>query len=929
MYTSQRLEAGVRAFQSGQYEEAVKLLAEGLKDEPDNIDLRYWLTKARQSVRHGLEAPSDLGQGQSPSQDFGVTGRHGLSTGQSTYAQNSLNDLFEGEGELSGLSLEADFSEAHNFRTQSQNSVGRNGQQPVAQKKVAQQKTRARLWQGTSLRTKATALAVALGTLPVLGIGATAYYLTSQKITQDAIVQQQTRALSLANKVDRYMLDAYRDTQILAQLDVLANPRVRETTSLQEKQAMLDSYLQKGYVNVVVGDINGNSILRTTGAKTSSNYSELDWFKEAIRTNRPVIIPPRKSVVDPVFSIIVSAPIVDKITGKTIGVVRIRSDVDYIDKLIQEETQKLADGVAGEKPANFFLVNDLSKVFASSEAESIGKDAQEVFVKTAAQLKSGRIGSVEEPDLMSQEKDKDVVSYAPIKGVQEIPELTWSAIIAQPADELYAARTELLLTFVVGTGLAAILVAIIAAYVASRATQPMLAAAMAVEQLGQGKLDTRIAVQGEDEMAVLGSNINRMAAQIKALLSQTQQQAKLQKAERERLQKQVDAIAAAVNSIAQGKLDTRIPILAGDGVVKELAEQINSMTAQLQELVNNQINLARDRKAEADALTDQVLQLLNEIKGAARGDLTVRAEVNEGAMGSVADSFNFLVASLRRVVNGIQTVASQVTHATGDSISATQELASQAQVQSQQIQGTLNQLDQMILSIRNVADTAQRAEQVAQKAAQSAEEGDQAVGKTVQGVNELRDTMAQTAKMIKRLGENSQKIESIVSVISQIASQTNLLALNATIEAARAGEQGEGFAVVAEEVRKLAERSATATEEIDSIVRMIQEETARVVIAMEEGTQEVVQGTQLAAQAKDRLVNIIEVSREINHLVLNISQASQQQAKAADAISGTVQQMSQVASETSQRAESVTGTLSSLNEVVDQLQSSVQNFRTA
>ncbi|MEG3839259.1 PAS domain S-box protein, partial [Microcoleus sp. herbarium14] len=339
-------------------------------------------------------------------------------------------------------------------------------------------------------------------------------------------------------------------------------------------------------------------------------------------------------------------------------------------------------------------------------------------------------------------------------------------------------------------------------------------------------------------------------------------------------------------------------------------------------------NLAAERKAEADSMTQQVLKLLGEIKGAAQGDLTVRAEVTNDVLGAVADSFNFLIGSLRKVVTGIQTLAEQVTSATGESINNTSQLTQQAEVQATKISAIMREIERIVNSIRDVRDVSVRAETVAQESSHTAEAGGLAVDRAVEGINELRLTIASTSKMMKRLGESSQQIGKIVTSISQLASQTNLLALNATIEAARAGEQGLGFAVVAEEVRKLAERSAGATEEISEIVGTIQEEISRVMKAMESGTLEVVEGTKLASEAKTHLNAIIEVSREMNALVQNITRASAKQTVSAEEISNSMQQVNEIANTTAQKGSDVKASLDDLSGSVSKLQKSVANFRS-
>lgn len=340
------------------------------------------------------------------------------------------------------------------------------------------------------------------------------------------------------------------------------------------------------------------------------------------------------------------------------------------------------------------------------------------------------------------------------------------------------------------------------------------------------------------------------------------------------------------------------------------------------------LKIAEERRSETEALTQQVVKILGEIKGAAKGDLTVKAQVTNDILGAVADSFNYLISSLRKVVTNIKQSAAQVNQAATESIGNTNILAEQARKQAAQIEATLKQLERMVNSIQDVADAAKRAEHVAQQAATTAETGGHAMDRTVKGINDLRKTIAETSKMIKRLGESSQQIGKIVTSISQIASQTNLLALNATIEAARAGEQGQGFAVVAEEVRKLAERSAEATEEISEIVKTIQDEISRVMGAMESGTQQVVQGTQIAAEAKTNLHAIIEVSREINALVQNITRATQKQTLSAEEITDTVKQVNAISTTTAHKAEDMAASLDGLAIVVNQLQNSVKNFRS-
>jgi twitching motility protein PilJ len=192
---------------------------------------------------------------------------------------------------------------------------------------------------------------------------------------------------------------------------------------------------------------------------------------------------------------------------------------------------------------------------------------------------------------------------------------------------------------------------------------------------------------------------------------------------------------------------------------------------------------------------------------------------------------------------------------------------------------------------------------------------------------QLRETVAETAKKVKRLGESSQQISKAVSLINQIALQTNLLAINASIEAARAGEEGRGFAVVAEEVGQLAAQSATATKEIEQIVEAIQQETSAVVEAMEVGTAQVVQGTRLVEKTKQSLGKIVDVSRQIDDLLQSISQATVSQADTSKSVTQLMQEIAKVSQKTSDSSRQVSSSLQGTVEVTKQLKESVGTFK--
>ena len=334
-----------------------------------------------------------------------------------------------------------------------------------------------------------------------------------------------------------------------------------------------------------------------------------------------------------------------------------------------------------------------------------------------------------------------------------------------------------------------------------------------------------------------------------------------------------------------------------------------------------------EQRREKEALQLQLLELLSDVEGAARGDLTVRADVTAGEIGTVADFFNAVIESLRGIVTQVKTAATQVNTSLGENEEAIRQLSTEALETAEETTRTLDSVAQMTRSIQQVADNARQAAAVARTASSTAESGGLAMDRTVKNIVSLRTTVAETAKKVKRLGESSQQISKVVSLINQIALQTNLLAINAGIEAARAGEEGQGFAVVAEEVGELAARSAAATKEIEQIVENIQQETNAVVEAMELGTTQVVEGTHLVEEAKLSLSQILEVSRQIDTLVQSISSATVSQAETSQAVTELMKEIAKVSERTSNSTRHVSCSLKETVEIAAQLQASVGTFK--
>lgn len=355
------------------------------------------------------------------------------------------------------------------------------------------------------------------------------------------------------------------------------------------------------------------------------------------------------------------------------------------------------------------------------------------------------------------------------------------------------------------------------------------------------------------------------------------------------------------------------------GTVGEALERINYLYSAKQ--------LSQEQVQKEAALQQQIVQLIENIEAVSSGDLTVRAEITSGEIGTVADFFNSIIENLQEIVTQVKLTVNEVNNAIVNDESAINQLSIDANEQALGINRTLESVQEMRSSIKSIAKGARKAAIVASKASRTAEEGGAAMELTVENIHYLRETIGDTTKKVKLLGESSQKISHVVSLINQIAAQTNLLAINAGIEATRAGEEGEGFAVVAEEVAALANRSSEATAEIEGIVAGIQRETSEVVKAMELGITQVVEETRLIEDTKQNLNEILDVSHQIDGLVESISAATVIQVKTSKQVTNLMKEIAKISENTGNSTHEISTSLQKTVEISDKLAESVNTFK--
>jgi len=402
------------------------------------------------------------------------------------------------------------------------------------------------------------------------------------------------------------------------------------------------------------------------------------------------------------------------------------------------------------------------------------------------------------------------------------------------------------------------------------------------KQIGRGEMGERLTDSDRrDEIGTLSQELNRMVEQLEVLIVEKQ--------------KEAERLAQAKQEVSQTEAELRI----------------------------------QEQSQAKELLQKRALELLLEVDPISRGDLTIRATVTEDEIGTIADSYNSLIRNLRKLVQQVQTTSISVSQTLTDNEETINSVASGANQQVQAITKTLEQIHNLTESIAEIGSFAVQAEEQVGYTNQALREGDAAMNSTVEGFNAIRETVVETSEKVKLLEEASQKITKVVKLISGFASQTNMLALNASIEAARAGEEGQGFSVVANEVRALAQRSAKATMEIRQLIEEIQFQSKDLSKAMEIGTEQVNNGSQLVEESRQRLTEIAFSSQRVNQLVQEIAESASEQVQTSEEVSRTIENVALIAVNNSTQTESMSAAFGELRTVAQELQVNVSQFKVS
>jgi methyl-accepting chemotaxis protein len=321
-----------------------------------------------------------------------------------------------------------------------------------------------------SLRIKSIVFAIALSTIPVILTGSMTYVFATQHLTNYVIKYQESRAIATANHVKNLIIERYHEVQDMANLSILNDPRVSQTTSTSQKEALLDKYLKAGdgYDSITVADLQGKTILQSSGEEIT-DIGNRDYFQEVMKTNRAVIMHPIKSLVNNKYAIFAAAPVVELNTGKTIGVIITRTPTTYLEHNFQENQDKLTRNSEGLKQEQYHLIDGNGKFFSATETEQVSRDARSDFSFFARMQVNRKIDSAIDIDRMTG--SEQLITYAPIEIAKDLPNLGWSVIIANDKKDVFAPQKELLYTLMAGVGLTAAVVSAIAIFFASRTTR--------------------------------------------------------------------------------------------------------------------------------------------------------------------------------------------------------------------------------------------------------------------------------------------------------------------------------------------------------------------------------------------------------------------------------------------------------------------------
>lgn len=576
-----------------------------------------------------------------------------------------------------------------------------------------------------SLRIKAIVFAIALSTLPVLLTGTMTYVFASEHLTNYVIKYQESRAIATANHVQNLILERYHEVQDMANLSILNDPRVSQTTSTSQKQAVLDKYLTAadGYDSIAVADLQGKTIVQSSG-EPITDIGKRDYFQEVIKTNRPTVVQPRKSFINGKYAIFAAAPIVDINTGKTIAVIRTRTPTTYLEQNYQENQDQLTRDSEALKKEEYHLVDGNGKFFSATETDQVSRDAVSDFSVFAKMQANRKIDSAIDIDRI--DGAKQLLTYAPIQTSKELPQLGWSVIIANDTKDVFAPQKELLFTLMAGVGLTAAVVSALAIFLARRTTRSVNKIVRAIASSSSQIAVTieeheRIARQQLSAVDRTATTMDELGESSKACASQAE--------------------AAAFGALRALKL-TAGGSQAVDNSLKEMAtltENVGAIQTQILRLSEQTDRIGNISSLVSDLANQTNMLALNAAVEAVRagesgkGFAVVASEIRKLADRSKesASKINALVADIQKAISSTTTVTDNGTKTVENGVKIARKTADA-------FAGVAEAIDRIVLNSQQISVTAKNQASAIQEVVEAVNSLTLAAQETASGISQVK-----------------------------------------------------------------------------------------------------------------------------------------------------------------------------------------------
>ncbi len=592
------------------------------------------------------------------------------------------------------------------------------------------------------LRIKAIVFAIALSTIPVILTGAMTYFFASENLTNYVIKYQESRAIATANEISNFLFERYLDVKELANLGILNDPRVSQTTSTNQKQALLDKYVKQGegYDSIAVADLQGNTILQSSGEPVT-DLGNRDYFQEVIKTNRPTLVQPRKSFTNGKYAIFAAAPVVDLNTGKTIAVIRTRTPTTYLEQGFQENQDQSIGDSEEFKKEKYHLIDGNGKLFSATEIYHVGRDARSDFTVFAKMQADRKINSA--IDIHDIDGAKQLITYAPIETLKDLPELGWSVIIANDTNDVFAPQKELLYTLIAGVGMTAAVVSSIAIFFARRTTRSVN---KIVRAIASSSSQIAVTVEQQERIASqqlyavdrtattmdeLGESSKACAEQATSAAFGAAQALKLTAGGSQAVDNTLKEMATLTKNVAA--IQTQILRLS------EQTDRIGNISSLVSDLANQTNMLAINAAVEAVRAGES-----------GKGFAVVAKEIRKLADQSKesASKINALVADIQKAIRSTATV-------TNDGIKTVENGVKLALKTADSFAGVAEAIDSIVLNSKQISFTARNQAIAIEDVVEAVNSLNLAAQETASGISQVKVGISQ-------LNQAAQDLKSVV-----------------------------------------------------------------------------------------------------------------------------------------------------------------------